>query len=312
MTSSRGPTQSPCPVCTSSGHPLYSDVSDRVHHVPGVWNTAACTNAACDAQWITPRPAADAILGFYAAYETHESTDSGRHSRMPSWYPSPLSRRQRADRLRTVLPPTVAVAPPGQLFEIGCGNGVNLLRLRSLGWTVRGQDFDPLAVDTARSAGLNVSESLDAVLATQAGSFDVVLLSHVVEHVHDLDRVFADASSLLAVGGTLVVITPNGQSLSAKAFRSAWRGLEAPRHLQVFGPRSLRAALTAQGFNHVEVTTSYLADGYLAGRSVAPRNNRASLVVRGLATVSTQLVADTALRWWPSRGGELIATAIRP
>ncbi len=312
MRPSPSPTQSPCPVCTSSGRPLYRHLSDRVHHVPGVWNTAACTNAACDAQWITPKPAAEAILGFYAEYETHESTDSGGHPRLPSWYPSPLSRRQRAERTRTVLPPAVAVAPPGQLFEIGCGNGVNLLRLRSLGWAVGGQDFDPAAVDIARSAGLDVSESLDAVLATHVGSFDVVLLSHVVEHVHDLARLFADASSLLAVGGTLVVITPNGQSLSARAFRSAWRGLEAPRHLQVFGPRSLQAALTAQGFKHVKVSTNYLSDGFLAGRSVAPRNNRASLVVRGLATVGVQLVADTALRWWPRRGGELIATAIRP
>jgi len=103
--------------------------------------------------------------------------------------------------------------PAGQrrLFELGCGNGSVAHELTRRGWDVTG--VDPSAEGIAQAQHqhselkLYPGSAYDD-LATQYGSFPVVLSLEVVEHVYFPRQYPATVSSLLYGGGTAILSTP--------------------------------------------------------------------------------------------------------
>jgi SAM-dependent methyltransferase len=309
------PSGALCPLCGLEGEVIHDHVTDRLHGVPGTWQTQRCLGAGCDLIWLNPRPTKAEIPAFYLQYETHaEAPDVDEHAGTSRrWYPSPAAARVRRQRDREILPPGIVGST---VLEIGCGNGRNLVRLRSLGWNVFGQDIDPEAARVAQAEGIHVACGPLELADFPVRAFDVVLLSHVIEHVLEPIDLLVAAATFLRPGGVLVIFTPNARSLSHWLFRSHWRGLEAPRHVQVFGPKSLDSALRAALFAEVSVRTTSSSDGYMAGRSVVPSSAGISTsrrIVRVVTAVAAQLASDVfANDRSACRGGELVATAVRP
>jgi 2-polyprenyl-3-methyl-5-hydroxy-6-metoxy-1,4-benzoquinol methylase len=140
----------------------------------------------------------------------------------------------------------------GRVLDIGCGNGALLARLRSLGWDAVGHEMDPIAACFARDHfGLDVREGLLAEAGFVPESFDVVTLSHVIEHFHFPEKLVLQCRDLLKPGGKLIILTPNTDSLGHRLFRESWRGLEPPRHIYCFNPRTLSTCVE-RGNMHVE------------------------------------------------------------
>jgi 2-polyprenyl-3-methyl-5-hydroxy-6-metoxy-1,4-benzoquinol methylase len=72
------------------------------------------------------------------------------------------------------------------------------------------------------------------------GSFDVILMLNVIEHVADPRAVLQTARRLLAPGGRLFLKTPNFDSLDARLFRHhSWGGYHTPRHFVLFNRESM-------------------------------------------------------------------------
>ncbi len=117
-----------------------------------------------------------------------------------------------------------------------------------MGWEASGIDFDDKAVDVARNQGLNVSCASVEDLVESNEQYDVITISHVIEHVYNPASLLANSYRLLKPGGRLWLETPNIQSMGASRFGRAWRGLEVPRHLALFNPSSLKASLEHAGF----------------------------------------------------------------
>ena len=126
-----------------------------------------------------------------------------------------------------------------RLLDVGCGGGGTLATYRHLGWAVRGVEPSPQAVARCRARGLAVHQGtvFDAPFGRE---FDVVLLSHVIEHVREPVATLARAGQFLAPGGTVLVATPNARALGFALYRSCWFPLDAPRHLHLFDPHTLR------------------------------------------------------------------------
>ena len=143
---------------------------------------------------------------------------------------------------------------PGQtLLDLGCGNGDFLPAAREAGWTVRGIDPDLQAMEVTRQRGLDARvSSLDA-LASLPERFDAITLSHVLEHLHDPAQTLADIHRLLRPGGWLYIDTPNIDSRGAARWGVHWRGLDAPRHLVLFGVDGLLDLLGRTGFRAVQI-----------------------------------------------------------
>jgi SAM-dependent methyltransferase len=88
-------------------------------------------------------------------------------------------------------------------------------------------------------------------LVDEPGGYDVITLSHVIEHVHDPSALLRAIYRMLRPGGLLWLETPNLDSLGHARFGRNWRGLEPPRHLLLFSVDSLKFALAQAGFTRL-------------------------------------------------------------
>lgn len=140
---------------------------------------------------------------------------------------------------------------PGPVLDIGAGRGEFLELLRERGLIARGVEIDQELVGLAQADGLDVQleDGLVALRAEALSSLGAIVLLHVIEHLHpnELLEVIGLARERLAVGGRLVLETPNPQSLYVFA-RAFWLD---PTHTKPVHPTYLEFALRAAGFTDV-------------------------------------------------------------
>jgi 2-polyprenyl-3-methyl-5-hydroxy-6-metoxy-1,4-benzoquinol methylase len=142
----------------------------------------------------------------------------------------------------------------GRLLDYGCGSGWFAARMQELGWQVTAMDFNPLSL--AAVAGRYHLPVIAGTLPhpkVKPGSFDVVTMGMVLEHVPDPHRVIESAARTLAPGGLLVVSVPCISSWSFRIFGADWYGLELPRHLLHFSPATLRKLVETHGLEVQEI-----------------------------------------------------------
>jgi 2-polyprenyl-3-methyl-5-hydroxy-6-metoxy-1,4-benzoquinol methylase len=135
-----------------------------------------------------------------------------------------------------------------RLLDVGCEKGTFLKYMRNRGWDVYGVEIGDAAYDHAKNVErLNVFQGELPAAKYPAGHFDVVHLSHVIEHMGDPFRVLKESHRILRKGGIAIVITDNFNSLARIVFQQRWRGL-VPIHLVFFSQKTLRQTLTDIGF----------------------------------------------------------------
>lgn len=246
-----------CPACGSAKRDArrYSRHDDG-GVMPDVWHMVCCAD--CGSLYLDPRPDAESLPRAYLTYYTHqaesidvpESGASGLAWRLIHGYLNRRfgMRRQPANALGfhlfSAIEPwrlkldyygrhlTRARAPvPGRLLDVGCGNGAFLVRAREMGWTVLGCEPDAAAVAACRGLGLDVVQGDVFHPAFDQQHFDVITMSHVIEHVADPSALLKRAHALLRPGGLLWAALPNPRSLGLRVFGAAWRGLHIPFHL---------------------------------------------------------------------------------
>ena len=284
-----------CFICGARGTTLHAEMRDRVFGAPGVWRMAECRSCEVAWLDPRPTPAdiGKAYATYYThgsqqAGNVFRSVVPSAHRvdrvrrRITSWardasealrarrlgYTSPrispgvalLSRViERIPVARDTAVLSVANLPPGQgrrLLDVGCGSGEFLSRMRTRGWSVAGVEPDPVAARAARDDDLDVRDGSLAEAAFADDTFDAIVLSHVIEHVHDPIALLRECGRVLRPGGMLVVMTPNLTSVGHRRFGADWRGLEPPRHLHVFSVRSLDACAKAAGLHVSGMRTS--------------------------------------------------------
>lgn len=150
-------------------------------------------------------------------------------------------------------------AEPRSVLEIGCGSGANLaeLKRRYPACTTTGIELDERAAAVARRReGIDelIQADIAGVTLPEAG-FDLIVLSHVLEHFADPEQVLARCRRGLREGGQVLVALPNLRHalvVGALVFRGEFRYEEAGildrTHLRFFTRRSALRLLTEQGF----------------------------------------------------------------
>jgi SAM-dependent methyltransferase len=95
-----------------------------------------------------------------------------------------------------------------RVLDVGCGYGRYLRALSGLGVDVTGVDVNPDLVHANRRNGLQCLTAEE--FSQSVDSYDVILMSHVIEHFSPKDLVpFMDGYlDRLKVGGRLVIATP--------------------------------------------------------------------------------------------------------
>lgn len=138
---------------------------------------------------------------------------------------------------------------PGRLLDIGCGAGFFLQLAAQTGYTVKGVEISPYAVDYARNKlGLPVfMGELEAADLTPE-SFDIVTLWHILEHVRDPKAFLGQVNRLLKVNGLLAVEVPNIGSSAARVAGTNWELMAPKEHFYYFDSTTLQQYLEEAGF----------------------------------------------------------------
>jgi 2-polyprenyl-3-methyl-5-hydroxy-6-metoxy-1,4-benzoquinol methylase len=265
-----------CYLCGGPGSVLYSQLHDRTFDVPGGWNLRQCSN--CSLVWMDPQPHRDDIAKLYTSYYTHDTEPAQRSwlGRMKFAIVCSTLRYEhpagglidkvggwllgRISLLREMGEGMILWCPSkwrGRLLDVGCGSGALVKNFAQLGWDVHGIEPDPNAVAVARNVlGLNVRAGNIESGGFADGYFDVITMSHVIEHLPDPTTTLAECYRTLRPGGRLVVVTPNCDSWARRLFGKNWAAWELPRHLFLFSARTLKSCAEKAGFRVVLVRTS--------------------------------------------------------
>ena len=139
------------------------------------------------------------------------------------------------------LPPPVTRA-----LEIGPGEGTFMALARDHGKRICGIESNPELVAHCRGQGLEVTEGVWPDVKPE-GSFDLVVLFHVIEHIRDLTAAMEAAQALLTPQGLVCLETPNAWRPAGNLQKT----FIGPDHPIVFTPNSLRSMLRVCGFEEI-------------------------------------------------------------
>ena len=129
--------------------------------------------------------------------------------RDPSWAPNHENRLAWEALSRHV-------GKPGDLLDIGCGNGCLMFHAREAGWNVEGLELHaPAASAVTEDTGIPVGVG-DFLNAPPEGSprYDLVVLRHVLEHLPDPHLAMQRIRERLREGGLAFLEFPNTGSFS--------------------------------------------------------------------------------------------------
>lgn len=271
----RGKVLSECPLCHDSHIRVYiKDATDTIYHVEGEWDICQCES--CGLKFLNPMPLKEDIGLAYAEYYTHSEEKANFLSFLRPLESSYINvkyhygKRSFTDYLKfafVCLFPTeraemdmrffyLDARNQGRLLDVGCGSGELLRRLSVRGWVVQGIDFDENAIQQCRRLGVEASVGDLFSERYPAGSFDVVTLNHVIEHLYDTEDVIRECYRILRPGGRLVMATPNGENIWLGKFRKNWFCLQSPAHLQIFSCKNLNGVCKKVGFEILKSTTT--------------------------------------------------------
>jgi len=271
-----------CPVCKSEKRKLLHDNLRDYFTKNNNYNYTFYLCLNCSSGYYSPRPTKNSIHLLYADYGTHTPVE--RRSEFSELTVVQKIKRRIANsytkkrygtadeevyvfgslfvqfvkRMRQIIDASFRFIPPASAFnesillDFGCGNGGFLSIAKRAGYASYGIDFDDDAIDANKQQESDIYKG-DIVTAKQLDKkFDVITISHVIEHVYDPVYHLESFYELLSPGGFLYIETPNLGSAGHKYYKGAWRGLEPPRHISLFSKQSLIACLRTVGFQEIK------------------------------------------------------------
>ena len=251
------PDNHPCDACGATAFtPYLTGIRDFEYGMPGTWDVVRCDG--CGLVRLAPFPTLAEALGTYPdTYVQYAPRDNP--------IVGPLYRRfvENQGRIMAKL-----VGPKARVLDVGaaCGQFMHILSRQNPGWTITGLEPNPTAVSTGRR-----HYGVDLVLGTLEShpfdpeSFDLVILTHVIEHVPSPMETLGHINRLLRPGGFLYGETENIEAPDARIMGRYWGLFHIPRHLYFFTPKTLAALIAKASFTDVSISPTYNPGSWALG-----------------------------------------------
>jgi 2-polyprenyl-3-methyl-5-hydroxy-6-metoxy-1,4-benzoquinol methylase len=254
-----------CPVCGSKQISPFLTLSD--YFLSGEsFCIVQCDQ--CTFRFTNPRPD-DNELGKY-----YESREYISHSNTKQGLFSIVYQSVRRHTIRSKYKLISTLSGGNSILDIGCATGELIHYFATHGWNVTGIEPNKSARNFARTQyGLKVEDE-NFLVDALAGSFDVVTMWHVLEHVPDINPRINEIKLVLKDSGTLLIAVPNPESPDALFYGKHWAGYDVPRHLHHFTKNAMYQLLHNHGLEVVREIpmkfdsfyVSLLSEKYLHGK----------------------------------------------
>lgn len=246
-----------CMLCGSDNHKLLFNAKDRLHGIEGTFTYVRCKN--CGLVYMNPKITSEELTKFYP-------TSYAPHKIVKEIQSNALKRRFSTSSLVAgikafffdhesihYVPPLIlnALNSDSKVLDIGCGNGTFLNDIKGkTGCQVMGVDISETAVLSAReSYGLEIFKGTIEEVPFPLNSFDLITAWWSLVHVNNPDETLLKMATLLNDDGYLIVGVPNFNSFNARFFKNEWMHLDAPRHLCIHTPSTIKNMLEKNGFS---------------------------------------------------------------
>lgn len=261
----------------------------------------------CGLGWTTPRLEQDGLTAMYGA-DSYWCSDSPKTL---GYHDYRADQHLYLETFRRRLGFALRDGPRGgRALDVGCAAGFCLQALRELGFEVHGVEVSPtiarhaqehLGFDTVHVGTLETSPHPD-------GSFDLITMWDVVEHVVDPRRLLTKARQLLKPGGVLVLETQNIDSAFARLLGPRWHHYKHAEHIYHFTPATVTALLEGEGFSVQNLTPRY-AGKYVSFGFIAERAARVHPLLSAALTPLTRMQSARAMNLYVNVMDEMIVIA---
>lgn len=229
---------SACPACTSSRITVL-DVIPTLRDAHGRFISFVTGCHDCGLLFTNPPRSQEELQQYYADEGPWAEVMHARRLRGKARerIRKPLTAR---DRLLIALEPYVPVnAPPAgaRVLDFGCGDGKFLDRLQNRGWETYG-------IEPAMGVAFGRHRRLD--VPPQDGSFDFVIVHHVLEHVPEPLDLLRQLGGAMREGGVLFISLPRLDTVAQHGHLKYC--LDGRKHLVSFSETCLAGLLARAGF----------------------------------------------------------------
>lgn len=142
------------------------------------------------------------------------------------------------------------------ILDIGCSFGFYLLAFKQLGFKVIGIDTATDAIQYARKElNLKIISSNFLKHNFKRKKYDIITLFDVFEHFPNPYKALSKINKLQSRKGTIIIQTPNNESLMARIAGKQWFWLLIPFHLYLYTVKSLSMLLSQNNYKIIKVIT---------------------------------------------------------
>lgn len=172
-----------------------------------------------------------------------------------------LSRSSPVDNwLFDVIIRLLSPQPGWRVLDVGCNTGELVARLAQLKCDATGIDISGDAIAIAKQRFPDGAFHVADLTQLPEREFDVIIASHVIEHLSQPEEFLFAARQRLKSSGTLLIVTPNRYALLHR-FLHGIRGIPIfhdPTHVRLFSPVELRDLMRRAGFEQLRLRTYLL------------------------------------------------------
>ncbi len=251
-----------CPWCGSENAQLHIELKD-LFLTQEPFKILECKD--CGLLYTKPRPNKKEIGKYYKSdeYYSHQENKEGF---IPKVY-----EKVKSINLKNKYTITTEKTRKGKILDIGCGVGDFLHTMEQHGWEGTGVEPSEEAKAIAKNrikAQLLSSEEQENLID---GSFDVITMWHVLEHVDALRWQIQQLYRLCKPGGRIIIALPNYKSYDGQYYKAAWAAYDVPRHLNHFNEETIIKIFEESHLKHIKTEKlhwdayyiSYMSEKYL-------------------------------------------------
>ena len=272
-----------CPICRSTSYPLLFTAKDYTSTGES-FSIVKCVG--CGFVFTNPRP--DQIsIGRYYQSKKYISHSGGSQSLLDRAYIF-----ARRITVRWKLRIISKYRSKGNALDYGCGTGEFLMKLQSNRWVVTG--VEPSVEAREKAFNLLQIPIYPTLENIHNSKFDIITLWHVLEHVHDLEKILTSLHSLLNDDGIIFIAVPNHESQDATEYKAYWAGYDVPRHLWHFSKNTMKRLLDISGFCLLETLPMKLDAYYVSLLSEGYKNPNQNKLIALLKAFTNAFTSNLA------------------
>jgi SAM-dependent methyltransferase len=165
-------------------------------------------------------------------------------------------------------------APGPRLLDIGFGRGYLMQTAHAYGFEVYGINSAEDQVAQLRPQfGAHVYRAIVGEDDLPSGPFDVVVMSHVLEHLPHPRTLLNDLALVLSPGAVVYTAVPDMDSVQFRVLGKRWDVVNPLVHVQYFNQRSLTMLLERAGFVDIALAPHRLAPAEAASKRMLLMRN---------------------------------------